>query len=283
MLPRSSCSLWVTAACLSLYGCTVQLHDDEPYESYGTYTTYPSSRPASDWRPARSGPVAAYGFEEGRGSTTNDASDSGITGEFVGGISWPESRSDEGLHFDGVEAYVDLGNPKPLRIEGSLTLSAWIKASQYPWDDATIISKRNGLESGYQLDVTRDLGERTIGFKLTTASGEKMFRYGATTIEPDIWYHVTGVYDADAQEMHVYLDGERDDGTLIGRVDSEQLNSEQNVTIGRRAGATEYEFDGYLDDVRIYDRALSNAEIQTDVETPVLEDHGSVRDRPTVW
>lgn len=279
MLRRSLCSLWLTAACVSLTGCSVELLDDDPYEPYGAYSSYPTSRTNTDPKPLRSEFAAAYGFDEGRGTTVSDASENRITGAFVGGVSWPEGRSDDGLHFDGVEAYIDLGNPKALRIEGSLTISAWIKASQFPWDDATIVSKRNGMESGYQLDVTRDLGERTIGFKLTTASGEKMFRYGATPLETDTWYHVTGVYDADEQEMHVYLDGERDDGALVGQVDSEQLNSEQDVTIGRRAGATEYEFDGYLDDVRIYDRALSKTEIHADVETPVSSD----RARSTVW
>ncbi|MET0385562.1 MAG: LamG domain-containing protein, partial [Polyangiales bacterium] len=219
----------------------------------------------------------------GRGTTVADASGNGISGELVGEVCWPEGRVDEGLHFDGLDGYVDLGNPEALRIEGSLTISAWIKPLQFPWDDATIVSKRNGVEWGYQLDVTRDSGERTIGFKLTTASGESMFRYGSTPIEADRWYHVTGVYDASARELHVYLDGERDDGEIVGRVDSEQLNSEKHVTIGQRTGTSEYAFNGYIDDVRLYDRALSEPEVRADVEVPVMPERSSPREVSEVW
>ena len=90
---------------------------------------------------------------------------------------------------------------------------------------------------GFQLDTTIDTGARTIGFKLTNSSGGQMFRYGATTLQPNTWYYVTGVYDATAQTMDVYLNGQLDNGVLQGTVTATQQNSTANVTIGRRAGA----------------------------------------------
>ena len=45
-----------------------------------------------------------------------------------------------------------------------------------------------------------------------------MFRYGATTLQANTWYHVTGVYNAATSELHVYLNGQLDDGTLLGTV-----------------------------------------------------------------
>ena len=133
-----------------------------------------------------------------------------------------------------------------------------------------MVSKRSSGELGFQLDVTKDTGPRTIGFKLTNSSGGQMFRYGATTLQPNTWYHIAGVYDAATQSLHVYLNGELDDGALQGTVTATQQNSTTtNVTIGRRAGATGFEFAGRIDDVRIYGRALTVAEIQTDMLTPV--------------
>ena len=71
-------------------------------------------------------------------------------------------------------------------------------------------------EVGFQLDTTVDQGTRTIGFKLTNSSGGQMFRYGATTLQANTWYYVTGVYNAATQTLDVYLNGQLDNGVLQG-------------------------------------------------------------------
>ena len=84
-----------------------------------------------------------------------------------------------------------------------------------------------------------------------------MFRYGATTLQANTWYYVTGVYDAATSQLHVYLNGQLDDGTLIGTVTSTQRNSTANVNIGRRPTGNTFNTNGRIDDVRIYNRALT--------------------------
>ena len=165
--------------------------------------------------------------------------------------------------------FVELGNPAPLQLTGSMTVSAWVNSAAFPADDAAIVSKRTSSEVGYQLDTTVDRGPRTIGFKLTNSSGGDMFRYGATTLQANTWYHVTGVYNAATSELHVYLNGQLDDGTLLGTVTATQQNSSANVNIGRRPTGNSFNFNGRIDDVRIYTRALTQAEIQADMNTPV--------------
>ena len=117
--------------------------------------------------------------------------------------------------------------------------------------------------------MTADKGARTIGFKLTNSSGGQMFRYGATTLQPNTWYHIAGVYNAAAQTLNVYLNGQLDNGVLQGTVTSSQRNSTANVNIGRRPGASGFEFIGRIDDVRIADHALTQDQIQTDMVTPL--------------
>ena len=173
------------------------------------------------------------------------------------------------MALDGVNDYVNLGNPTALQLTGSMTVSAWIYSSSFPVDDAAIVSKRTGAESGFQLDTTIDKGARTIGFKLTNSSGGQMFRYGATTLQPNTWYYVTGVYNASSQTIDVYLNGQLDNGVLQGTVTASQQNSTANVTIGRRAGSTGFEFSGRIDDVRIANHALTQDQIQTDMVTPL--------------
>ncbi len=96
-----------------------------------------------------------------------------------------------------------------------------------------------------------------------------MFRYGATTLQANTWYFVTGVYDAATSALHVYLNGQLDDGTLLGTVTSTQQNSSANVNIGRRPTGNSFNFNGRIDDVRIYNRALTQTEIQADMNTPL--------------
>ena len=120
---------------------------------------------------------------------------------------------------------------------------------------------------GFQLDLTVDTGPRTIGFKLTNSSGGQMFRYGATALQLNTWYYVTGVYDAVNQTLNVYLNGQLDNGALQGTITSSQQNSTANVEIGGRPNTTSFQFTGRIDDVRIADHALTQDQIQTNMTT----------------
>ena len=218
--------------------------------------------------------VAGYAFNESAGTTTADASGHGLTGTLVNGPTFSAGKGGgfgNAILLDGTNDFVNLGNPTALQLTGSMTISAWINSSAFPFDDAAIVSKRgDGPLIGFQLDTSVDTGPRTIGFKLTNSSGGQMIRYGATTLQANTWYYVTGVYDAAAQTMHVYLNGQLDDGVLQGTVTSTQQNSTLNVNIGQRPGSPgTYNFNGLIDDVRIYNRPLTVAQIQTDMATPV--------------
>ena len=214
--------------------------------------------------------MAAYAFNETSGTTAADASSSRNNGVLTNGALFTAGKTANGVSLDGVDDYVNLGNPTSLRITGSMTLSAWVKSSAFPFDDAAIISKRQSSNTGYQLDTTVDSGPRTIGFKITNGSGSTVARYGATAMVANTWYHVAGVYNATNRTMAVYLNGQLDNGVLVRTVPTAQLNSNQNVNVGQRPGSPRtFNFAGVLDDVRIYNRALSLAEIQTDMLTAV--------------
>ena len=188
------------------------------------------------------GITAGYAFNEVSGTTTADASGHGIVGTLTNGPTFTAGKYGNAVTLDGVNDFVNLGNPTALQFTGSMTVSAWVYATSFPSDDAAVVSKRTSGESGYQLDITKDTGPRTIGFKLTNSSGGAMFRYGATTLQLNTWYHIAGVYNAATQTLDVYLNGALDNGQLVGTVTSSQQNSTANVDIGRRAGATGFEF-----------------------------------------
>jgi flagellar hook assembly protein FlgD len=85
------------------------------------------------------------------------------------------------------------------------------------------------------------------------------------------WYYVAGVYDATARTLSTYVNGVLNNGTLSGTVPSSQVNLGVNVNIGRRARVSYggFYFNGIIDEVRVYSRALSQLEIQNDMNTPL--------------
>jgi hypothetical protein len=202
---------------------------------------------------------AYWTFDEGPAGSVFDESGSGHHG-----VVWGAAR-DEGIHglamsFVGDYSHIDFGSPVALRLMGSLTICAWIKAASFPDVDTAIVSSH---VPGYQLDTTTDTGPRTIGFKLIDPCDNLMIRYGATALTTGAWYHLAGVYDADAQTLDVYLNGQLDNGEFLGKVAWAQHASEQPIYIGWRPDTGNSPFAGLIDDVAIYSRALTAAEIQS--------------------
>src|SRR5882762_6503803 len=220
---------------------------------------------------AQTGPVASYAFNETSGTTAADGSGNGIVGTLTNGAVFAAGKNGNAVSLDGTNDFVNLGNPTALRLTGSMTISGWINSTSFPFDDAAVVSKRSGAQAGYQLDTTIDRGPRTIGFKISNTTGtSNVARYGATTLQANTWYHVAGVYDATARTLTVYLNGQLDNGALVGTVPASQPSTSVNVQVGQRPGAPgTYNFTGRIDDVRIYNRALTLAQIQADMGTPV--------------
>ena len=92
--------------------------------------------------------------------------------------------------------------------------------------------------------------------------------YSRTVFSLNTWYHVAGVYNAVNQTLDIYVNGLLDNGVLSGTVPAMQNSPASiNVNIGRRSGG--FYFAGTIDEVRVYNRALSQTEIQSDMNTPV--------------
>jgi len=210
------------------------------------------------------GPLAAYGFSEATGNSTADGSGNGITG-LLSGATWAAGHSGNGLSFDGTSAYVDLGNPASLRLTGSLTVSAWVRESANVGDDGIIVA-RSSSSGGWELKSSPDTGARTFALAVFNPSGGYVARYSTTVRALNTWYHVAGVFNAATHTLDLYVNGSLSNGTLIGTVPSSLADPGVNANIGRRTGG--FHIRGVLDDVRIYGRALTAGEIQSDMTTP---------------
>ena len=213
--------------------------------------------------------AAAYAFDEGTGSTTVDDSGNGNTGQIHGATWTSKGKHGKALSFDGKSSYVDVGNGSSLRGTGSMTWSAWVYATANPADDGNIIAKSSwgsGL-IGWQFKSTPDTGNHTFGILISADGNSYTERCSKTVRALKTWYHVAAVYNASAATLDIYVNGVLDDGVLYGTVPKAQYTPALDATIGKRADG--FLFAGTIDDVRVYSRALSQTEIQNDMNTAV--------------
>jgi len=211
------------------------------------------------------GVLAAYSFNAGSGTTAVDTSGNGITGTLSAATWTSGGKYGNALSFNGTTSYVSLGNPTQLKGTGSMTWAAWVKATATPPDDGNIISKQNG-SSGWQLKTSPDTGPQTFALSISGSSGVVQ-RYSNTVRSLNTWYHVAGVYNAATLSLDIYVNGVLDNGVLRGTIPSAQTIPNQTVYIGRRSNG--FYFAGIIDEAQIYNRALSAAEIQTIMNTPL--------------
>jgi hypothetical protein len=211
------------------------------------------------------GLVAAYSFNAGSGTTAADSSGNAITGTLSGATWTTSGKYGNALSFNGTSGYVNLGNPAALAGTGSMTWTAWVYATGTPADDGHIIAKSNNA-SGWQFKTSPDTGPHTFAIAVSSGAGFVQ-RYSMTVRVLNTWYHVAGVYNAATRALDIYVNGVLDNGVLVGTVPASQMVPSLNVNIGRRA--TGFYFAGVIDDVRVYNRALSPTEIQAVKNVPL--------------
>ena len=159
-------------------------------DAAGNLSGYSSVAGATTFAAATAVPVAAYALGEGAGSTTADASGNGLTGTISGATWTTGGRYGDALSFNGATSYVNLGNPAPLQLTGSMTVEAWVMATGTPADDGQIVSKSNG--SGWQFKTSPDTGVRTFAVGVTPNGAAIVQRYSKTVVALNTWYPVAG-------------------------------------------------------------------------------------------
>jgi hypothetical protein len=174
----------------------------------------------------------------------------------------------QALTFDGSNDYVLIANdPITLDITTSFSIAGWAKASSIA--GAAVFGRRDANNDGYALlaDNNENCGA-TNKLILTIGHIDSFFTgwCGATDIQVGRWYHVAGVYNATAQTMKVYVDGVDDGGSICAGcgqgIGSSFPSAGVGSAIGADGGNTTFDFAGALDDIRVYNHALSAGEIK---------------------
>jgi hypothetical protein len=214
--------------------------------------------PLEDRTLLASGLVAAYGFNEGSGTTLADSSGNGLHGT-ISGATWTASGKYGGaLSFDGVNDWVTVADNNLLDLTGGLTLMAWVRPDVASGVRDVLVKEGTGVDV-YNLYARnwRGLpeGNVLVGGSNRTAEG--------SALAAGTWVHLAATYDG--ATLRYYTNGSLLASTTIS---GSIATSGGALRIGGNSLWGEF-FDGLIDEVRIYSRALSAAEITTDMNTPV--------------
>ena len=181
-----------------------------------------------------------------------DFSGNGNNGTIFGATYRP-GKFDKGLEFDGVNDYVGCGANKPsIVILKAITIEAWVNESARKVN-STIISRKNGT-AHYIFGLNNGKPYASIGDGTNYDVTDQTFE-----MPTNEWHHLVFVLNSDAKKGHIYYDGVLNETSdlnyYIGNLTG------VNVTIGAGDEGTSNLFSGIIDEVRIYNRALTPEEI----------------------
>jgi len=200
------------------------------------------------------GLVGHWELEEGVGLATADATPSQLTGTLLNGVQWTQGQTGSALAFDGVDDRVDLGNPVPLRLTGALTVAAWVWIESFSGNGRLISKQGGGGNRGWSLNLESG---GYASFQIAR-DAHNLFFVNSRPLPVRQWIHLAGTFEPGVA-LRIYVDG-LPDRAVTASVPAAQHNSGLNVALGDRpVGGTP--FRGRLDEVRIYDRALSATEV----------------------
>ncbi len=198
--------------------------------------------------PGSEGLVASYSME----NDVQDSSGNDLHGTVVGAPVFVQGKASLGtaIELNGTNNYIDCGTNASFDITEAITVSAWVKTN-----DAG-----NSQHNPY---ITK--GDQSFGLKHSNANSLQFFIYdsGYHTINYSIssafngvWHHVAGAYDG--SQLNLYLDG-----GIVATLDYEGAiaTTTYEVNIGRNSQNTDRLYEGAIDEVRIYNRALSEGEV----------------------
>lgn len=159
---------------------------------------------------------------------------------------------DQAFMNDGVNGYIEIPDSRSVSFTGPFTLEARIKINNNSTQQAIIEKYDEGGFDGY---LMRIVDGRVVSAVLG-ASWPASQAVGATNVTTGVWHKVTAVYDG--RSIKIYLDGVLDG---IAATTVKPTDGEGSVKIGARGDDADTRFDGLIDEVKMYNRALSPGEI----------------------
>jgi hypothetical protein len=238
------------------------------------------------------GLVAYYNFDEGSGTNVYDSSGNGNNGTILNvdslGITSPDTSvnwTNSGIvggslvfGANGIGTEVQVPDSSSLDITQAVTVEAWVNPT-YLSGDAPVINKGVFGTAGYALFANSSISNTPAGFAFTGAGDNSVSVFAGPNLPVPTWTHIATTYDGTTATLFV-------NGVNMGEEVSTGMiavdSTRGPLTIGAAFGSYNYGspsssntfvgasgyFSGMLDEIRIYNRALSQAEILNDFSQP---------------
>ena len=203
--------------------------------------------------------VAAYGFHAGSGTAVADSSGRNNNGTHANAAWTAAGRNGGGMTFNGTSSLVTVPDSATLDLTNGMTLEAWVRPTALGTTWRTVMMKESGTNLAYAL-YAHD-GSRPSPW--IRPGNQDRFVVGTAALAANTWTHLASTYDGAALRLYV-------NGTQVATSNVTGLLpvSTGALRIGGNSIWGEY-FAGDLDDIRIYSRALTAAEVVTDMNTAV--------------
>ncbi|MBI5160680.1 MAG: glycoside hydrolase family 2 [Micrococcales bacterium] len=199
--------------------------------------------------------VGAWAFDEGSGTTVADSvGQNPLT--VSGGATWVPGKAGNALQLDGSTGYAaSTGTVLPTD-NRNYSVSAWVRFDQLGGAFQTVVAEDGAQTSAFFLQYSG--ADQRLAFSFANARALA----SGITVEPNRWYNLVGVRDVTASSLTIYVDGQKAGSvSVLGNGDT----ATGPLTVGRgryNGGPVDY-LDGAVDQVRVFDRALSAGEVAT--------------------
>jgi RNA polymerase sigma factor (sigma-70 family) len=222
----------------------------------------PTSVPSAPVQ-AGTGLIAHWTFDEGRGLIANDRTGNGHTGELVNGPIWAPGKIGGALSFNGIDNYVRIPSSSAFNsMKDQMTVVAWVFNREEAPAFGSIIQRRQGQDVLDVWNLYYDMSsDRRYSFSVITSSKEGYTTVYGQPSYPDLnaWVHLAGVYDGTL--IRLFRNGVLQvSGPCTGTLATETTPVMIGACDTGVQGMREH-IDAVVDDVRLYNRALSDAEI----------------------
>ncbi len=212
------------------------------------------------------GLITGYALSEGSGTVASDSSGNNNTATISGAI-WTAGKYGNGLVFNGINSFLTINNSSSLDSSGSaLTLSLWLNPQSIRGDSVVLGKFWNSDMTSpfYQYGLELQGGGKTPVFQIGTPQGVKSVSMGsALTMKK--WSYLAVVFNGTYVTFYV-------NGKLISKRPLVATITARGtpVRIGADANGSQF-YKGILDEVRIYSKVLSDAEILSDMNNSITE------------
>ncbi len=200
-----------------------------------------------------------YRLDEGTGNTVQDCSGNGFDGLILStpdGGSWAQGHIGAAIRVDGTDGCIEIGKPSKLVLTQDVTATAWIFVEQYVSVGYIVGKTTNASYLGWRIatDTPAVLTWDVPYGDLDAGGGPSA---SASSQPNNTWLHVAATFSSNGT-IAFYVNGAPASSSSVS---SALLDDPQStVRIGCRSDSTNF-FVGLIDEVRIYGRALSDAEI----------------------